>query len=33
MVGDQVGLSEEDKKAGEERTERAYREGLWAPLS
>jgi PPOX class probable FMN-dependent enzyme len=33
MVGDQVGLSEEDKKAGEARTERAYRDGLWAPIS
>ena len=33
MVGDQVGLSEDDKKAGEARTERAYRDGLWAPIS
>ena len=32
MVGDQVGMSEEDKKAGEARTERAYRDGLWAPI-
>ena len=32
MVGDQIGLSEEDKKAGEARTERAYRDGLWAPI-
>ena len=33
MVGDQVGMSEEDKKAAEARTERAYRDGLWAPIS
>jgi PPOX class probable FMN-dependent enzyme len=33
MVGDQIGLTEEQKKIGEERTERAYRDGLWAPLS
>ena len=33
MVGDQIGLSEEDKKVGEARTERAYRDGLWAPIS
>lgn len=32
MVGDQVGMSEADKKIGEERVERAYRDGLWAPL-
>ena len=32
MVGDQVGLTEEQKKKGEERTELAYRDGLWAPL-
>jgi PPOX class probable FMN-dependent enzyme len=32
MVGDQIGLSEEDKKAGEVRTERAYKDGLWAPI-
>ena len=32
MVGDQIGLSEEDKKTGEARTERAYKEGLWAPM-
>ena len=30
MIGDQVGLTEEQKKLGEERTERAYRETLWA---
>ena len=30
MVGDQVGMTEEQKKLGEERTERAYRDGLWA---
>jgi uncharacterized protein len=33
IVGDQIGLSEEDKVAGEARTERAYRDGLWAPIS
>ena len=33
MVGDQVGMTEEQKKLGEERTERAYRDGLWAPLT
>ena len=33
MVGDQVGMTEEQKKVGEERTERAYRDGLWAPIS
>jgi hypothetical protein len=32
IVGDQIGLSEEDKVAGEARTERAYRDGLWAQL-
>ena len=32
MVGDQIGLTEEQKKIGEERTERAYRDGLWAPI-
>lgn len=32
MVGDQIGLSEEDKKIGEARTERAYKDGLWAPI-
>lgn len=32
IVGEQVGLSEEDKVAGEARTERAYKEGLWAPI-
>ncbi len=32
MVGDQIGLSEEDKKTAEARTERAYRDGLWAPI-
>ena len=32
MVGDQIGLSEEDKKTAEARTERAYKEGLWAPI-
>jgi hypothetical protein len=33
MVGDQIGLSEGDKKAAEARTEKAYKEGLWAPMS
>jgi len=33
MVGDQIGLTEEEKKIGEARTERAYRDGLWAPIS
>ena len=33
MVGDQIGLAEEEKKAAEARTERAYKEGLWAPMS
>jgi PPOX class probable FMN-dependent enzyme len=32
IIGDQLGLSEEDKKVAEERTERAYRDGLWAPI-
>ncbi len=32
MVGDQIGLSEDDKRTAEARTERAYREGLWAPI-
>lgn len=32
IVGEQVGLSEEDKTAGEARTERAYKDGLWAPI-
>jgi PPOX class probable FMN-dependent enzyme len=33
MIGDQVGLSEAEKKEREALTERAYKEGLWAPLS
>jgi PPOX class probable FMN-dependent enzyme len=33
MIGDQVGLSEEEKQKREAITERAYREGLWAPVS
>jgi uncharacterized protein len=33
MVGDQIGLTEEDKKTAEARTEKAYKEGLWAPMS
>ena len=32
MLGDQIGLSEEDKKTAEARTERAYKDGLWAPI-
>jgi PPOX class probable FMN-dependent enzyme len=34
MIADQVGsgMSEEDRKAGEARTEKAYRDGLWAPI-
>ncbi|SEO98075.1 hypothetical protein SAMN02990966_03528 [Rhodospirillales bacterium URHD0017] len=32
MVGDQIGLSEQDKKTAEARTERAYKDGLWAPI-
>ncbi|MSP50297.1 MAG: pyridoxamine 5'-phosphate oxidase family protein [Alphaproteobacteria bacterium] len=32
MLGDQIGLTTEQQKAAEERTERAYRDGLWAPL-
>ena len=33
MVGDQIGLSEEEKKKREARTETAYRDGLWAPIN
>jgi len=33
MIGDQMGFSEEQKKAGEERVERSYKETLWAPMS
>jgi PPOX class probable FMN-dependent enzyme len=33
MVGDQVGLNEAEKAEREAQTERAYRDGLWAPLS
>jgi hypothetical protein len=32
MVGDQVGLGEEEKKEREALTERAYRDGLWVPI-
>jgi len=32
MIGDQIGLSEEEKKIAEARTERAYRDGLWEPI-
>jgi uncharacterized protein len=33
IVGEQVGMSEAEKAAGEARTERAYKDGLWAPIS
>jgi PPOX class probable FMN-dependent enzyme len=33
MIGDQVGLSEDEKAKREAITERAYRDGLWAPIS
>jgi uncharacterized protein len=33
MIGDQVGMSEEEKRKREAITERAYRDGLWAPIS
>lgn len=33
MVGDQIGLSEEEKTRREAATEIAYRDGLWAPIS
>ena len=33
MVGDQIGLSEDEKKKREAVTEHAYKEGLWAPIS
>ena len=33
MVGDQLGFSEEEKQKREAMTERAYRDGLWAPIS
>ncbi len=32
MVGDQIGLSEEEKAKREAATERAYRDGLWAHI-
>ena len=32
MVGDQIGLSEEEKTKREAATEIAYRDGLWAPI-
>lgn len=32
IIGDQLGLSEADKAAGEVRVERAYRESLWEPM-
>jgi uncharacterized protein len=33
MIGDQVGMTEEQKKLGEERVEKAYKETLWATPS
>lgn len=33
MVGDQIGLSEAEKLQREQITEKAYKEGLWAPMS
>ena len=33
MVGDQIGLTEEEKKVAEARTERSNKEALWAPMS
>jgi PPOX class probable FMN-dependent enzyme len=33
MVGDQIGLTEEEKVQREAATERAYRDGLWAPIT
>ena len=33
MVGDQVGMTEEQKKKGEERVEKAYQDTLWAHTS
>jgi PPOX class probable FMN-dependent enzyme len=33
MIGDQVGMSEEEKTKREALTERAYRDGLWAHIS
>jgi hypothetical protein len=32
MIGDQIGMTEAEKQAGVERTEIAYRDGLWAPI-
>ena len=32
MIGDQIGMTEAEKQAGEARTEIAYRDGLWAPI-
>lgn len=32
IIGDQVGLSEQDKKIGEERVKRSYVESLWEPM-
>jgi uncharacterized protein len=33
MIGDQVGMTEEQKKLGEERVEKSYKETLWATPS
>jgi PPOX class probable FMN-dependent enzyme len=32
IIGDQVGMSEAEKAAGEARVERGYRESLWEPM-
>ena len=32
IIGDQLGMSEADKAAGDARVERAYRESLWEPM-
>lgn len=32
MIGDQVGLDEQTRTAAEERSARAYRDGLWEPI-
>ncbi|MBS0540377.1 MAG: pyridoxamine 5'-phosphate oxidase family protein [Proteobacteria bacterium] len=32
IIGDQLGYTEDEKKAADTRTELAYRDGLWAPL-
>ena len=32
MIGDQVGLAQPSREAAEERSARAYRDGLWEPI-